>query len=185
MSEREITTALANAFAETVVRPLFLFEAEFSTPVRFFNGAGSITVLSKTWTGSGSFLMISDIVETASLTAEGMQFTLTGLSSSLLSIALTEDYQHRPARIYVGATDVDGAVIADPFLAFEGFMDQMMISDDGATATITLTVEGRLISLTRANLANWTPEQQKLTYATDTGFDGVAALQDQEIIWKG
>lgn len=185
MSERDITAATATALSDTVVRPLVLMGADFSTPVRFFNGAGALTVLGEVWTGSGAFLTISEIIEDAGLSAQGMQFVLSGLEASLLSVALLEDYQGRPARIHIGAVNDDGTIVADPFLAFDGFMDQMLISEDGLTGTIVLTVEDRLVSFARPNLIYWTPEQQKLTYPTDTGFDGVAALQDQEIIWKG
>ena len=62
-------------------------------------------------------------------------------------------------------------------------MDTMTIDDSPESATITLTVENRLIDLERVNPFRYTQENHKTLYSNDTFFSYVSDLQDQEIEW--
>ena len=68
-------------------------------------------------------------------------------------------------------------------------MDQMTIQDSGETATISLTVESRLITLERANVRRYTAKSHEAVRTakgltgSDTFFDWVTQLQDKQIVW--
>jgi len=148
-----------------------------------WTGYGSITFNGTTFFGGGDFLNVSQISETAEIQANGINVTLSGIPSDLISSALNETYQGRPAKLYLGVLDVNGAVVADPYLMFSGRMDTMSIKDSGDTANISLTAESRLIDLERSRERRYTSEDQKIDYPNDKGLEFIADLQNQEIVW--
>lgn len=181
---RDLTTNFKNAVTAGTVRPVVLVIAEFDTEIiRFWNGIGPLEYDKETYTGAGSLLKISEIVETQSIEARGAVFDLSGIPSELIAIALSEQYQDRPIRMIFAPLDSSGAVIADPFTFFSGKMDVMSIEEGRTSASIRLTAENDLIALTRINERRRTPEDQRLTYSGDTFFDQVASLQSKDIVW--
>ena len=179
---------LAVATAD-VVRPIYLVKAEFdSTPpedrnLYLWSGFGDLTFNGKNYLGVGNLLSISAVDESTDLTATGASIVLSGIQSPLLAIARDEDYQGRPITIYLGALDDTGDLIASPTVLFSGFMDVMTIAEAGETSTISVTAENKLIAFDRSYVRRYTAEDQKIDYPNDMGFEFVAKIADQEIIW--
>lgn len=195
---RTVPSALLNALHEggdqanplTDIEVFYAVDLAFETAnVRLWTGYGNKTINSQTYIGSGDLLRIEGLEEASDLSARGTTLTLSGLSSTLLTYALTEEYQGRTVTIYwgIGSNTVE---------IFRGYMDQMTIQDSGQTSTISLTVESRLIILERANIRRYTAESHKQVRkrkwlddgnsgdpAVDEYFDWVQQIQDKQIIW--
>ena len=188
MSRSLSAEMLAVATAE-IVRPIYLVKAEFdSTPpedrnLYLWSGFGDLTFNGKNYLGVGNLLSISAVDESTDLTATGASIVLSGIQSPLLAIARDEDYQGRPITIYLGALDDTGDLIASPTVLFSGFMDVMTIAEAGETSTISVTAENKLIAFDRSYVRRYTAEDQKIDYPNDMGFEFVAKIADQEIIW--
>ena len=188
MSRALSAEMLAVATAD-IVRPIYLVKAEFdSTPpedrnLYLWSGFGDLTFDGKNYLGVGNLLSISAVDESTDLTATGASIVLSGIQSPLLAIARDEDYQGRPITIYLGALDDTGDLIASPTILFSGFMDVMTISEAGETSTISVTAENKLIAFDRSYVRRYTAEDQKIDYPNDMGFEFVAKIADQEIIW--
>ena len=150
--------------------------------IRLWTGYGNKTLESNTYTGSGSLLTVSGLEEVSDLSSKGATVTLSGLDSSIVTLALTSNYQGRLARIYWG-------IGTNHLEAFSGFMDQMSISDSGETTSISLSLESRLIVLERASTRRYTSESHAAVRVTnsrtgsDTFFDWVTPLQDKKVPW--
>jgi len=180
---RNLTTAVSNQLSANELQPFFAVKLNFdSGSVKLWTGYGEITVASETYTGGGQLLDISPIQETVEVAARGASIALNGIDSSLISLALNENYQTRSAKIYLGVLS-SGAVVSDPYQLFDGRMDVMTIDDNGETASIVMTAESRLIELERPKLRRYTSEDQKLNHPDDIGLDFVASLQEKEIAW--
>ena len=188
MSRALSAEMLAVATAD-IVRPIYLVKAEFdSTPpedrnLYLWSGFGDLTFNGKNYLGVGNLLSISAVDESTDLTATGASVVLSGIQSTLLAIARDEDYQGRPITIYLGALDDTGDLIASPTVLFSGFMDVMTIAEAGETSTISVTAENKLIAFDRSYVRRYTAEDQKIDYPNDMGFEFVAKIADQEIIW--
>lgn len=181
---RDLTTNFKNAVTAGTVRPVVLVVAYFdSETIRFWNGIGDLDYAGDTYTGAGSLLKISDIVETQKLEARGASFELSGIPSELIAVALAEEYQDRTITQTFAPLDTAGVPIADPYTFFEGKADVMSIEEGQTSASIRLTAESDLIALSRPNERRRTPEDQKLVYSTDTFFDQVSSLQSKDIVW--
>lgn len=129
-------------------------------------------------------MSISAIEETSEIAARGANFTLTGIPSEMVSLALSEPYQGRIVNVYFGLFDVTAGA-QEVIKMFSGLMDVMTIQDDPNAVTITMSAENRLIQLERPNVSRYTSEDHKRTYPNDLGFDFVNDLQDKEIEWGG
>ena len=126
---------------------------------------------------------IGIVSESADLSANGMSIRLSGVTEPLVSKARDEDYQGRELKVLLGAMDSTNSVISSPVIIFSGFMDTMTIQDTADTATITVTVENRLIEFQRNRIRRYTAEDQKIDYPTDKGLEFVAEIAEKEIVW--
>jgi hypothetical protein len=180
---KNISAALVNALAADGAQPFYAVEMLFdSAAIRLWTGIGTRTIDGQTYTGSGTLLGISDLEESANLSANGATVTLSGISASIISLALIEPYQGRRARILMGEATLDSST-TNFAEVFSGYMDVMNITHSADSVRVQLTIESKLIALQRANVRRYTSENHKLRHPTDTFFDWVVSLQDKEIAW--
>jgi hypothetical protein len=182
---RNITAALEAATTSSRVAPIVLVELVFDTvTTRVWSGWGDLVWGARTFTGAGTLGSVSPVEEAAELRATGLDLTLSGIPSSVLSLALSENYQGRVATVWLGALDTNTyALIADPYQSFQGRMDVMTVNDGGEAATITISVESRMIDLERSRERRYDDTDQKMDYPTDRFFEFVPSLQDITIAW--
>ena len=202
---RDLSAITIESLEEGVVYPFFATELRFSSNiVRMWTGQGTLVLEDGTeWIGLGQLLDISSIEETSEMAVKGASISLSGIPSELLSLALSEPYQGRVAKIYFG-TFQQGSILqetANYILLegggrinlesmshgfnelFSGYMDQMNIEEGGDTSTIQMNVENKLIDLERARVARYTSGYQKSVYPLDLGMDFIEDLQDKKIPW--
>lgn len=190
---RSIPAELLAALTQDAIEPYYavelLFDDEDGTSsseagyagnraIRLWTGFGDRTIGGNTYVGTGSLLQISGLEEVADLSAKGASVTLSGISSSIMSLALQEPYQGRAANILMGEASVASAITT-----FGGIIDEMPINDDATSVTINLTIESKMISLQRNNVRRYTSANHNLRHPGDTFFDWVPQLADMEIVW--
>ena len=203
---RDLSLDTINNINKDVVRPFFAVELLFDGDrvLRLWTGAGTLVLQDGTeWVGSGNFLNISSVEETAEMSVKGATLSLSGVPSEVLSLALSEPYQGRVCNIYFGTftqgnllqesgsyillqdgsrIDLqDGAAGFNEI--FSGYMDQMNIEEGPSGSTVELKVENKLIDLERARVARYSSGYQKTLYPNDLGFDFVEDLQDKKFSW--
>ena len=213
---RTLSAGVTENLEEDVIYPFFAVELLFDVGnftavdgtvnnriLRLWTGFGTLVFEENTYYGTGNLLEVSTVEESAEMAAKGATLTLSGVPSDVISLALSEPYQGRQARLHFGILQKgklqlessnyillqDGGKI---FLednktslteVFVGYMDQMSINESPDTASIQLTLENRLIDLERARVGRFTSEYQKSIYPTDKGFDFVEGMQDLKLNW--
>lgn len=204
---RNITQDIIDVFSADIVNPILLAEFDFdSQTIGMWTGYGTLTWGEKEFFGGGNFIGVSAVEETQDLRATGLIFQLNGISTSLISAALTERVVGRACRLYIGSLNLDTAVLSEdtsgyvltedgdhvllenqlvdsPVKIFSGLMDVLEHTDNGDTADLRLSAENILILLKRSKVRRYTPEDQKRLYPTDKGLDLINQLQDKEIVW--
>ena len=202
---RDLSTDTIQSLSADVVYPFFAVELQFDgNIVRMWTGQGTLVLDDGSqWVGLGQLLDISAIEETSEMAVKGATLTLSGVPSEVLSLALSQPYQGRVAKIYFGTFLLgsllqestsfillqDGSKInletsaANFNELFSGYMDQMNIQEDADTSTIELMVENKLVDLERARVARFTSGYQKSIYPGDLGLDFIEDLQDKRISW--
>ena len=92
-----IDTAISNRLGADEQTMFFAVKAEFDTDdIRVWTGNDDLTVDSETYTGAGSLLAISGVEEDLELKSSGLTISLSGMDTTVLNYALTENYQNRP-----------------------------------------------------------------------------------------
>jgi hypothetical protein len=166
------------------VRPVVFYEGEFAAGVvRFWTGVGDLSWNGQTWRGVGTLLSVSTISETADIRAEGMTLSLSGISSDIISLVLTQCRLGLPGRVWFGFTLADGQVIADPYLAFSGKLDVPVIDDEGTQCTVSLSYESQLIDLERPREFRWTHQTQLSLHPGSLGFAFVSEQSDIKLVF--
>jgi hypothetical protein len=183
---RDLTAGVITEITAESLRPVVFYEGEFSTgTLRLWSGVGSIVWDGKTWTGAGTLLAITPIEESTAQRAVGAAVTLSGISSEVISAVLQTARYGKPGRIWLGVLNASGAVIADPYLAFEGKLDVPTVEDSGNVCRVSVSYESRLISLQIPRERRWTDAEQQEDFPGDTGFRYVADLIDKTVTWGG
>jgi hypothetical protein len=181
---RNLTAGFQTETLASALRPVLFFEIAHSGGTsRAWTGYGSIVWNGQTWTGVGHFLSVAPIEEASDVVANGVAITLSGVPQSLLSLALSQVRQGKPVKLWLGALDANGAVIADPYLTFSGRFDTCIVNEGAETATISIQAENRLIDLERARVRRYTHEDQQIDFPGDKGLEYLASIQDKPIVW--
>jgi hypothetical protein len=202
---RDVTQTTLDLLDDSVIYPFFAIELLFDGDevLRLWTGVGTLVYQGVSWYGTGNLLQIDTIEETSEIAAKGATVTLSGVPSEVLSLALTEPYQGRQAKIYFGTFsrgvllqedaayilfEDGGKVVLDDRKTdlteiFAGYMDQMNIEEAEGGSTVQLTIENKLIDLERPRTARFTNAYQKYLYPNDKGLEFVEDLQTKELFW--
>ncbi len=134
------------------------------------------------YSGVGQFAMIEEIKETVGLDPPGLNVSLSGVDGANISLALSQLYHGRPANIYLAFFDENGQLVVDPVLVYAGLMDTMTVKL-GQEASVSLSIESRLLEWRRPRIIRWNDEAQKARYPGDLGLSFVAGLVTKAIWW--
>lgn len=179
---RALTAAMLAAMDTGVLRPLLLYQGEFSGgTVRLFTGHGTLSWNGYTWTGDETMMRFSPVGEAGDLGAVNFTVALNGQVTSLLSVALAQVQRGKPGSVWLGLLDSSNALISDPFLCFRGRADKPVIDPNPEEAVVAVAYESRLIDFSRRRERRYTDEDQKIDYPNDLGFEYVPSLQDTVI----
>lgn len=195
---RDVTAATSAEFNAAQLRPVLFVEikvAPFNSPpeeyVRLWNGKGPIEWDStgdsppspQTWLGAGRFGSISPITETPEIRAEGVQLTLSGIDASILQMALDDIIVGYPVKIWFGALNSSGVVVANPYQSFSGRVDAVQVEVGGQTASVAVLCESDLVRLQIPKVRYWSHADQQIEFPGDTGFSRVESLKEVRLNW--
>lgn len=180
---RILTTAAKAAFSQLNFPMVVLVELDFVDGiVRVCNAGYTFTWNGFDWIGIGTLGSIEAISEGSALQMYGCALTLSGIPSSMISEAFSQNYQGRSAKIWLAPLTADYAFIADPVVVFAGRMDTMDIAL-GETATITLSVESRLTDWDRPRIRRFNDQDQQSEFPGDRGFRYVDQMVQKDLKW--
>lgn len=182
---RDLEAAMLAALTASPFRPVYFIEIETkTTTMRFWTGIGDKSWDGRTWTGSGQLLSISPIEDVAEIAARGVTFIFSRIPADLLALIKGDIAVGKSAKVWFGALDVDGNVIADPSNIFTGRVDASEVEEGKDTATIHISAESELILLNSASERRYTHEDQQINFLGDLGFEYMQQLQtQQELPW--
>jgi hypothetical protein len=181
---RTLSPDMLAALSSGIIRPALFAAMTFTSgTVNVWSGLGSITWNSATWIGLGSLLGLSISEDAATVEARGITISLSGLDSSTLGDCMDEFQLGLPITLYLGLFASDGSLIADPVTTWAGRMDQPTIDVSGATATISINCESRLIDLNIATDRRYTHQDQNIDNPGDLGFMFVDGIQELTVYW--
>lgn len=181
---RAITTTFRNQIIADQLYPALFIKFEFeSGDFNIWTGNQNKEWENDTYLGAGYILGIERIEESQDLKASSVSFTLSGIFSNVIALALTSNYQGRPVTMWFAVLDQNGSVLSNPYEVFKGRMDIIAFTDNGETSDFTIKCESNAIDIRKAKARRFTPEDQKLDYPDDKGLEFIPKIQDIEIVW--
>ena len=137
-----IDTALTNRLGADKQDMFIAVKAEFDTSViRVWTGIDDLSVGGETYTGAGDLLAISSVEDSAEIKSSGVSVSISGMDTTVLNLALTENYQNRFLTIFLGYLMGGTDQVAGTITLFKGRMQTMAINDDPNGSTITIDAE--------------------------------------------
>ena len=183
---RGLTSAVKTELATGNINPVHLIHLNFSTPVYItdcsFPLTSSISGSSQTYSASGHILGIGNAQEGSEPIKNSLNLTLSGVDQTYISVALNENIINDTVQIYRGFLDSSNALIADPFLLYEGFIDQYSIEDDTSSSNIGLSITSHWGNFEKVSGRRSSDNSQQRFFSGDKGFE-FSALTVQDIRW--
>lgn len=138
---------------------------------------------SQTWTAIARPISVTEIVETDSGEAVGMQLQFDGINEAVIAAALTDNIRRKPVTVWVGAFGDDNAVVVDPVVVFQGYGDAVKIKYDGSEASVTFSIESYEALWSRIAGGRMTDQAHQMRYPGDLFFNMVADAVEAELVW--
>tara|TARA_R100001460_G_scaffold29892_3_gene59171 strand:- start:2866 stop:3507 length:642 start_codon:yes stop_codon:yes gene_type:complete len=162
----------------------FAVKAEFDTSdVLVWNGAEDLVISSETYAGAGQLLSVGAVEDDAELKSAGLSVSISGMDTTVLDYALTENYQNRFVSLFMGFLMGGANEAAGVMTLFKGRMVNLSVVDTTDGATISINAENRLLDLRRPSNLRYTKNAQTSIDSTDTGFNRINTLQDKTFVW--
>ena len=161
-------------------------KAEFdSGTVRLWTGIDDLTISSESYTGAGELLSISNVEESTDLKSAGLTVGISGMDTTVLNLALTENYQNRFITLFLGYLMGGTNEVAGTLVLFKGRMTTLSVTDTPQGSNITINAENRLIDLDRPSKFRYTKESQQYISAGDTCFNRVSLYKIKRLYGGG
>ena len=181
---RDIHSNAVTEISSKIVRPVLFLKIDSTPEARFWSGIGEITFDGEVYLGAGGLARISTVKEQSLMQATGTRFELTGIPSDNLFLALNAQYQDRLAVLWLALVRDDLSIIGRAINLFSGRTDTMTIEENGQTATVSVTVENKLIDLEKPKVRYFTDADQKEQYPNDKGLEYNVAINDgRQVAW--
>lgn len=175
---RTMTTAAAAALAAPQVTVALLVDMAFSPALRLASSPVSIVWGGNTYLGAGS-LGALDVVRDTSGDAQALQFTLSGVPSENLSLALSQTARGRACTIRLAILNAGTHVVEDAVLIGNLVLDQLTIN--GPTIGVSALPMARIFS--RPKPLRYTDGDQQTISAGDRALEYLVSQSTHRDVW--
>lgn len=176
----------APALAALALSPLplaVLVEMDLSTPLNLNTSSLDLTIAGITYYGTRGLGKIEAVQESPSEIKQ-IKFEMAGVSSSSISLALSEPVQGKAVRIKLCVFDPVTYQILDTRLRWAGLLDVFTITDDPrGQCTLNCTAEHAGIDLIRPITSYYSDTEQRRLNPGDLAFQFNADQVEQRVVW--
>jgi hypothetical protein len=180
---RAINASTKAAFATNGFRLATLIRIEFATTVYLTDYGNDLTVAGLgTFVNSPHFIEISGIKETGALRVNTLNFQLSGVEQSYVSIFLQQDYMDRRFRVWRAVVDENDSVVGDPFLYFDGRIVGFDIEDTERDSIVNVEVASHWRDFEKIVNRKTNHNSQQVHFDGDMGFE-FASKMVKDLRW--
>ncbi len=136
-----------------------------------------------TYLTTGGLIGIGDIDESKDLIVSTLAVTLSGVSTQHIARLLSHNYLDRPLTVYFGALNDSNELAGEPFVYFQGRMDEPSINDDPTgTTTASIKVSNVWGDFSRKTGRFFNHKSQQIYFPGDKGFE-YCSQDRKNLIW--
>ena len=180
---RTISAAEIAALQSRNVPLAVLVEMALSTPLNLNTSSLDLTIGGITYYGTRGLGAIDSVQETPAEVRQ-LRFTLSGVPSTSIALALTEPVQGKLVTLKLAIFDPVTYQVLGAHTRWAGRLDVMAISDAaGGMATLTVTAEHAGIDLIRPGVSLYTDLEQRRLFPGDLFLQYLNDQIEQKIVW--
>jgi hypothetical protein len=175
---RTLTAGAISALSGAQVPAVLLVEMMFTTPLRLNSSAVTINWNGFDWLGAGPLGAVAAIKDVAG-DAPGLQFTISGVPSENIALALGESARNRLCTVRLAVLNPSTHAVEDAPSLGVFRLDQLSIN--GGTIGVTAYPLSRVFA--RPKPIRYTDGDQQLVSAGDRGLEFVVSQAQHRDVW--
>ena len=183
---RGLSSSFKTELATGNINPVHLVHFNFATPLYItdcgYDLTSSISGTSRTYTASGHLLGISGVAEGTEPIKNTLSIVLSGVDQSYISVALNENIINSSVQIYRALLNSSNAIISDPFLIYDGTIDDYIISDDTNNSQITINITSHWGNFEKVSGRRTSDVSQQRHFSGDKGM-AFSSLTIRDVKW--
>ena len=183
---RALTTAVKNELATNDIRPIHLITIGFSSPVNItdcsFPLTSSVSGSSVTYASSSFVMGISNFSEEVDITKTTLNLGLSGADQTFISTVLNENITNDEVKIFRGFLQDTNVLFSDPFLLYNGQIDNFSISESDTDSLVNLSIVSHWADFEKRSGRKTNNISQQRFFSTDVGMD-FSSQTVQDIKW--
>jgi len=179
---RSLSGSLTTELATNKLNPVNLIYIGVSTGSYYTDHYKNISFNGNTYLASSLLLGVSDASESSEVAVNDLVIKFSGADQTIISLFLNNDYMDKSAHIYRGFLDDSQALISDPFLLFEGRIENFNIDETDTSSEVSISIASHWADFDKIAGRKTNTNSQKLYFSTDKGFD-YASQSVREIKW--
>lgn len=179
---RTLSGPATTALAAGAVPVVLCVEMAFSPAVALASSAVSVQIGPTLYLGAGSLGAVEAINDAPS-DSQALRFTLSGVPTDNLALAMQEDARGRACTVKLAVLDPATHAVLDSPTVWAGTLDQMPISRGARTGTIGVTALHRGETFRRAKPLRYTDNDQQRLQPGDTSLRYVLSQAQHQDIW--
>jgi hypothetical protein len=179
---RSLTADLITELATDKLNPVELVYLGISTGTYYTDHYKDLIFDGNTYTASSLFLGSSEVQETADVSVNNLTLKFSGADTTIISLLLNNDYMNVQAKLYRGFLDSSQALIADPFLLFDGRISNFALEENATGSSVSIIVASHWADFEKVSGRRSSINSQKLYFPTDEGME-FSSQTSQKIKW--
>jgi hypothetical protein len=179
---RSLTAGVIAELATNKLNPVELIYLGISTGTYYTDHYKNLTFDGNTYTASSLFLGSSEVQENADVAVNTLSLKFSGADTTIISLLLNNNYMNKPAKVYRGFLNDSQALIADPFLLFDGRISSFTLEEDTISSSVNIIVASHWADFEKTSGRRTAENSQKIYFPNDKGME-FASKTAQRIKW--
>lgn len=175
---RSLTAGALTVLSHERPPVILLVEMMFSPPVRVATSAVHVEWGGHTWLGAGPLGAVEPVQDTAG-DATGLRFTLSGVPSESIALALGQSARNKACRVYLALLNPDTHAIEDVSTLGLFVLDQLTV----AGPTIGVSAHSLARVFARPKPLRYTDADQQRVSAGDRALEFLVSQSTHQDIW--
>jgi hypothetical protein len=179
---RSLSASVISEIATNKLNPVDLVYLGIASGTRYTDHYKDLTFDGNTYTASSLFLGSTEVQENSDVVINNITLKFSGADTSIVSILLSNEYMNKVVKVYRGFLNDSQALIADPFLLFDGKITNFSLEENATTSTVSIIVANHWADFERLAGRRTTDTSQKIFFPTDKGME-FASKTIEQIKW--
>lgn len=179
---RSLSANVITEIATNKLNPVELVYLGIDTGSYYTDHYKDISFDGDTYVASSLFLGSSEVQENADVAVNTLSLKFSGADTTIIALLLNNNYMNAEAQVYRGFLDSSQALIASPFLLFDGRISSFTLEENATTSSVNIIISSHWADFERISGRRTAENSQKLFFPTDKGME-YASQTAKKIKW--